>query len=276
MTPFNIQSFEDSAQQNGVCYWHAHQFMGALGYEHWPTFQKVINRAISSCARLGIDISEVFIPQVLVQEGKVIHTFKLTRFACFLITTHADDKKPEVASAKLTLADLADALISEKIQEGAFERIEVRDELKAGESVMTGAAKAAGLESSQFGLFKDAGFRGMYNMPLKELIAHKGTPDGKTLYDFMGKTELAANLFRVTQTAERIKHQNLSGLIQVKDAATRVGQDVRSVMLKSSGVKPEDLPAEQHIDGIKKQIKTAHKAMKKLDSQSKKTRKQSI
>lgn len=270
MTTFNIQHFEDSAQQNGVRYWHAHEFMGALGYEHWSTFQKVINRAISSCARLGIDIAEVFIPQVLIQEGKVIHTFKLTRFACFLITTHADDKKPEVASAKLALADLADTLISEKIQEGAFERIEVRDELKAGESVMTSAAKAAGLEANQFGVFKDAGFRGMYNMPLRDLVSYKGAPEGKTLYDFMGKTELAANLFRVTQTAERIKHQHLRGLAQVKDAATRVGQDVRGVMLKSGGVKPEDLAAEQHIDGVKKQIKTAHKAMKKLDNQTKK------
>lgn len=266
---FDLQTFEGLARENGIRYWDAHEFMGALGYDTWQSFQGVINKAIASCAHMGIDISEVFIPKTVVEGSKVINTYKLTRFACLLVTMHADSKKPEVAQAKVALAAVADALIERSISSAALERIEIREELKGGELSMTDAAKDAGLQGQDYGIFKDAGIRGMYNMSLQELVARKGSPKGKTLYNYMGKTELAANLFRVTQTAERISSQNQKGLTRVAATAKAVGSEVRQVMMKSSGVPPENLQLEEDIGSVSKRIITTQKKMSKLDASPK-------
>ena len=269
MTTFDIQRFEDSAKDNGIRYWDASEFMAVLGYETTAAFQRVINKAIAACAQLGINIHDVFVPVTVVDGQKVVQSYKLTRFACFLVTMHADSKKVEVAQAKVALAGLADTLIAGHIGDGAFERMEIREELKAGESIMSGAAKTAGIEPMCFGIFKDAGFRGMYNMSLRELVSFKGAPVDKTLYDFMGKTELAANLFRVTQTAERISNRKDRGITQVSKTANDVGKEVRDVMLRSGGVAPEQIPIEEHISTVTRRIKSAHKEMKKLDAKKK-------
>ena len=269
MAAFDLQKFEESCKENGVRYWDAMDFMRKLGYETWQSFQKVINRAISSCAQLGINIGDVFIPITVIEDSKVINSYKLTRFACLLVTMHADSNKPAVAEAKVALAAVADALIAQALSSDSLERIEIREELKAGESIMSKAAARAGIESKQYGIFKDAGVRGMYNMPLKSLVAYKKAPGDKTLYDYMGKTELAANLFRVTQTAERITNKNVRGLDHLSKTAKDVGAEVRSVMLRSSGVAPENLKLEQDISKVKTQIKSAHREMKKLDSKPK-------
>lgn len=272
---FNLETFEESARQNGVRYWCAHEFMRTLGYETWPAFSKVINKAMASCASLGVAINEVFIPGAVYENGKEIQSFRLTRFACFLVTMHADSKKPQVAQAKTVLAAIADALVEQQIQQGAFERIEIRDELKGGENTMSAIAKSAGLQNTEFGIFKDSGFRGMYDMSLQQLQRHKGASleKGRTLYDFMGQTELAANLFRVTQTAERIKNTGAKGLNQLSRTAKDVGKEVRDVMLRSSGVAPENLPLEEDIGQVKKRIKSAHKQMSKLDAPKKPSKK---
>lgn len=268
---FNLESFEEAAHQNGVRYWRAHEFMKTLGYETWASFQKVINKAIASCAALNVQIQEVFIPDTFLDDGKEVRSFRLTRFGCFLVTMHADSKKPQVAQAKTVLAAIADALVEQNIQQGALERIEVREELKGGESIMSGVALNAGLKTAEFGIFKDAGFRGMYNMSLQQLIRHKGgvADKNRTLYDFMGKTELAANLFRVTQTAERIKNVNARGVTELSATAKDVGQEVRGIMLRSSGVAPENLPLQEDIAKVKGRLKSAAKQMVKLDTPKK-------
>lgn len=268
---FNLEIFENASHQDGVRYWVAHEFMSVLGYESWTSFQKVINKAMASCVALNVQIPEVFMPCNFVYEGKDHHSYRLTRFACFLITMHADSKKSQVAQAKAALSAIADTLVEQAIQRDALERLEVRDELKGGETIMSTVAMNAGLLPEQFGIFKDAGFRGMYNMPLQNLIQRKGAPvaKGTTLYDFMGKTELAANLFRVTQTAERIKSTQASGLRQLSNTATEVGQEVRSVMMKSNGIAPEAIPIEEDIKKVKSRIKVAAKGMTKLDAPSK-------
>ncbi|NOS73930.1 MAG: hypothetical protein HOP36_05220 [Methyloglobulus sp.] len=107
-------------------------------------------------------------------------------------------------------------------------------------------------------------------MSLKSLQDYKGANSSKTLYDFMGITELAANTFRVTQTAERMKKNDVKGINQSATTAKEVGKEVRDIMLRSSGVAPEDLPLEGDISSVKKLIKSANKEMKKLDSPKKK------
>ncbi|HHW4671273.1 MAG TPA: hypothetical protein ACQGQU_05750, partial [Xylella fastidiosa subsp. multiplex] len=101
-----------------------------------------------------------------------------------------------MAWAKTILAAIANTLIEQRIQSEDLARLETREDLKFGEKAMTSAAKDGGLQNAEFGIFKDAGFRGMYNMTLRELQRYKRLPNGKTLYDFMGLEELAGNLFR--------------------------------------------------------------------------------
>lgn len=265
MGEFSLQQFEDSGRENGIRFWYAHEFMKALGYDTWSSFQNVITKAMGSCAKLGIDPTESFIPDSVIENGKDIKTYRLSRFACFLVSMNGDSKKEEVAKAKAALAAIADTLITERIEENDLGRIETRDDLKLAERVLSGAAQSAGLQNHQFGIFKDAGFRGMYNMSLANLMQRKGVAPGKTLYDFMDLEELAGNLFRVTQTAARIKNQGVLGLPALSDTANRVGREVRSIMVKNSGRTPESLPIAEDISGVKKRLKSAAKAMKKMD-----------
>lgn len=264
---FDIQQFEDDSYQNGIRYWVAHNFMEKLGYSSWPSFKTVIQKAMGSCLQLGIDADEVFIPTTLEDGSK---SYKLTRFACFLIAMQADNKKPEVVKAQVALAAIAEALIDEKFTDAGLSRIEERGKLTLSEKHLSGVAKSAGVQPSQFGIFKDAGFRGMYNMSLRKLQSYKGADGNKTLYDFMSITELAANTFRVTQTAERMKKDKVTGIDKAAATAMDVGKEVRGIMLRSSSTAPEDLQLEGDIADVKKQIKSTKKQMNKLDSPAKK------
>lgn len=271
MTKFDIDAFEDCAKENGQRYWDAIQFMEMLGYESWASFKTVIQKSMSNCLSLGIETEDIFIP-VALPDG--FRSYKLTRFACFLIAMQADNKKPEVAKAQFALAALAETLLEEKLSETGITRIEERGKLTSAEKHLSGVAKSAGLSTGMdYAVFKDAGFRGMYNMSLKQLQQYKGAESSKTLYDFMGITELAANTFRVTQTAERMKKNNVKGLSQSTGTAQQVGKEVRDIMLRSSGTAPENLPLEGDISSVKKQIKSTNNKMKKLDTKPSKDKK---
>lgn len=265
MGEFSIQKFEADGHENGVRFWYAHEFMKALGYDAWSAFQKVITKAMGACARLGIDPTESFMAATYLESGKETKTYKLSRFACFLVSMYADSNKPEVALAKASLAAIADKLVEERIRETDLGRIETREDLKLAERVLGGVAQSAGLENWQYGIFKDAGFRGMYNRSLSDLMSYKGVDGRQVLYDFMDLEELAGNLFRVTQTAARIKSTGMMGLPALKSTATQVGREVRGIMIKNSGVAPENLPIAEDIGDVKKRLKSAARAMKKMD-----------
>jgi DNA-damage-inducible protein D len=260
---FDIEKFEQDAYQNGIRYWIAHEFMEKLGYDSWSSFKAVIQKAMGNCLNLGIDVEDVFIPIELDDGTK---SYRLTRFACFLVAMQADSKKQQVSKAQIALAALAEALLEEKLADTGITRIEERGKLTSAEKHLGAIAKSAGIQNGEYGIFKDAGFRGMYNMSLKNLQEYKGASSSKTLYGFMGITELAANTFRVTQTAERMKKNDVKGISQSATTAKQVGEEVRDIMLRSSGIAPEDLPLEGDISSVKKQIKSANKEMKKLDS----------
>lgn len=265
MTNFSIEMFEDGAQEGDIRFWYAHQLMDWLGYDSWQAFQGVITKAMGACTRLGLDPTEAFVRDEVIENDRPIRTYRMTRFACLLVSMTADSKKPEVAQAKALLAAIADNLIEQRIQSQDLGRLESREDLKWAEKVMTSAAKDGGLQNSEFAIFKDSGFRGMYNMSLRQLQAHKGMPSGKTLYDFMGLEELAGNLFRVTQTAARIKSQDVQGLSRLSSTAQQVGTEVRRMMVRNSGVNPESLPLEEDVSGVQKRLKKVDREMKKLD-----------
>jgi DNA-damage-inducible protein D len=270
MGDFSIQQFEDAGRENGMRYWYAHEFMRALGYDSYSAFRRVITRAMAACAHLGIDPTEAFTATIVTKDGQEVRTHKLTRFACFLVSMHADPRKEQVAKAKAVLAAIAAQLIEERIEDQDLGRIEAREDLKLAERVMSGAAQNAGIKgAADFAIFKDAGFRGMYNMPLRLLMHHKGVDCGKTLYDFMGLEELAGNLFRVTQTAARVRNEKLHGVQTLSQAAKDVGSEVRAIMVRHSGVPPESLPIEEPIGKVKRRLKATARAMGRLDRKKK-------
>jgi DNA-damage-inducible protein D len=269
---FDLDHFESSARQNGVRYWYAHEYMRELGYESWQAFHGVILKAQASCARLEMDTFAEFIPDTYIDAdtGVQTRTVKLTRFGCLLVAMHADERKPEVAAAKIALATIADRLISARLSQGDLGRIETRDDLKAAELALSSAAKGAGVQNHEHAYFKDAGIRGMYNRSLQELKQMRGLGDKDTAYDFMGLTELAGNLFRVTQTAERLKQTPNIGLRNAQRTAHTVGSEVRGMMIHNSGKPPEALPVETNIKDVKRQLRNTAKEMKKLDAPAKK------
>ncbi|MCA9708026.1 MAG: hypothetical protein KDK70_19390 [Myxococcales bacterium] len=260
-----LAHFEDGVQENGNSWWSARWLMSRLDYSTWSSFKNVIGRAIQTCVNLNLDVTENFLPNPRQVNGRREEDYKLSRFACFLIANVADPKKPAVEATKAYLASIAAAAID--LNPDLLERIRERELLSVGEKAMSSAASRAGVRPDQIALFKDHGYRGMYNMSLRKLREHKGLDlnNSNTLYDYMGLSELAANSFRVTQTTERLKQYPRSGPKHANQVAHDVGAKVRSMMVADGGTPPEDLPLEEHINKGKKVLKTTSRQMAKLD-----------
>lgn len=254
--------FEALSHRNGATYWYATDLMGLLGYD--PRNLTPVNKAMAACAALGIPIHENFISLMREVEGKSIQDFKLTRFACYLTAMNGDSKKSAVAAAQAYFAVLAEAFSRYAQEVDSVERVTIRDDISARERSLSGVAQQAGV--TQYGLFQNAGYRGLYNMNLSELRRRKGVPDHRTPLDYMGKTELAANLFRITQTEEKIHRQGLCGQRVLEGTAESVGREVRQSMIRISGVTPEHLPAVADIREVKKGLKTTYRGLQKIDT----------
>lgn len=262
-------NFEAASHQNGICYWLDTELMQLLGYTDYAAFRSIVNKAISSCAGLDIDPLDDFIRHQHTTADGTTGNYKFTRLACFLITQQADQNKPEVRMLQYCLARMADTVM----QQADLERLETRTRLSSEEKALSSTAKQHGVTNYAF--FKDQGYRGMYNMSLSSLKKRKGfkTTSG-TLYDRMNNTELAANLFRITQTSERIKSQNLKGQKTLEDAAYNVGRSVRRIMIENTGKTPEALPlADSEIKEIKKEGKKAVKNIRGIDTPNTKKKK---
>jgi len=261
---FSSDNFENNSHENGFTYWLTSELMNYLGYETWLSFQKAVNKAMTTCNTLDIPIMENFI-QV---ENNGAHDFKLSRFACYLVVMNADGKKPAVAKAQAYFATLAGAVQNYIEEAGKVERLIVRTEVSEREQSLAGVAKQAGLVN--YAYFQSAGYRGMYNTSMSNLKKYRNIPDGRTLLDFMGKEELAANLFRITQTELKIKQDNIKGQMRLEGTAETIGRKVRGIMLDISGVAPEDFKPVEDIKEVKKELKSTSKQIKLIDSKKKK------
>jgi DNA-damage-inducible protein D len=246
--------------------------MPILGYSNWQKAEDVIGRAARACINSGQDVDNHFNQTVkMVEIGsntvREVRDYKLDRYACYLIAQNGDSQKNEIALAQTYFA------IQTRKQElfnelsDAEKRVFIRDEVLLSNKKLFKTARGAGV--AKFGLFNEAGYKGLYNMPLSDIERRKGIKKGELL-DKAGSTELAANLFRITQTDEKIQKDKIYG----EQAATRthhmVGKKVRQTIQEIGGVLPEYLPVEKHIKEVKKEIKQIKKTeRKKLQDDSK-------
>lgn len=256
--------FDDWSNENGNTFWWASDLSKMLGYASPASFRKTIDRAITSCTNAGVNVFDNFQQAQREVGGSTKTDFKLSRFACYLTAMNADPKKEEVARAQAYFVTIADSLGQYLREAENVERLIIRKEVTDHEKSLSSTAKSAGVQN--FAFFKNAGYMGMYNMTLNRLKERKGIPQSRSPLDFMGKTELAANLFRITQTEERIKAHNIKGQRNLENTARAVGKKVRQSMEEISGTTPEHLPPAEDIKKVRTKLKKTDRQFKKLDN----------
>jgi DNA-damage-inducible protein D len=211
----NNLSFEDFGHENGTRYWWASDYASMLGYANYSSFINPINRAIKSCMNANIDYFEDFRKEQRIVNGIPVDDIKLSRFACYMIAMNADIKKPIVAKAQAYFAAQIEKI--NIILEGSeeIERLNIRDDIRGSSVSLNFAAKGCGVVN--FALFHDAGYKGLYNRGIKDVKKMKGIKETADHFEYMGRVELSANLFRMTMTEERLKTQPVYGEKEAMD-----------------------------------------------------------
>ena len=271
------QGFEDikEVDENGIEFWTARKLFPLLGYSRWETFDEVIMRAAKAALNSGQDVDNHFrqltkLVSIGSDSKRAVKDWKLDRYACYLIAQNGDPKIPQIALAQTYFAvQTRRQEIFDKLPD-AEKRLFIRGEVTSENKKLFKTAKEAGV--SHFGLFNDAGYRGLYGARLSDVEAKKGIKKGELL-DRAGATELAANLFRITQTDEKLKKDGVRGDNAAQRTHNMVGGKVRQTIKEIGGNLPEDMKPEKHIKEIKKEIKLLEKEAKKALLPAKKTRK---
>jgi DNA-damage-inducible protein D len=247
-----LKSLEKSTA-NGAPYWMARDIMTALDYKEWRDFREVIERAKASCVNAGNFIANHFVPMpemVDIGSGarRERENFAFSKYACYLVAMNGDTSKPEIATAQ---AYFVEQTYRQERQEQLGEderRVLLRARVKDANRKLGGAAKIAGVRSSMFGVFQDAGYKGLYaGLGAKAIKRKKGIQEKEDLLDCVGRAELAANEFRITQTEEKLRIEGITGEQKAIDTHFVVGKRVRQAIREIGGTMPESLPAEPSI-----------------------------
>lgn len=265
--PFHLEprrsGFESLARSDGFKFWWASDLAGLLGYESLDSFRKAVHKAMIACDALGIPLVDNFVQERRTVNGRELLDFKLSRFACYLTAMNGNVNNPLVARAQAYFVTFAEACRLYIEQAEGVERVSLRAELSDREKSLSGVAGDAGV--TDFALFQNAGYRGLYNMDLAKLRQLKQVPQSRSVLDFMGKEELAANLFRITQTEAKIRNERRRGQGELESAAEEVGRRVRRTMQEISGNQPEALPPAGDIKVVRKKLKSAQRVFRKMD-----------
>jgi DNA-damage-inducible protein D len=259
------QSFEHlkKVNEHGAEFWSARDLQPLLGYSQWRRFEQAIERAITSCEQSGNSPDHHFagagkMVGIGSSSTRNIDNYHLSRFACYLIAQNGDPRKPEIAQAQKYFAiqtrrqELSDQAAADQ------ERLELRKQTSEEFKALSGAAQDAGVQSRMFGVFHDAGYKGLYGGLGRDAIKQrKAIPDKENLLDRMNATELAANQFRMTQTRDKLERERIQGQVQAIQTHEQVGREVREAIKRIGGTLPENIPPAEHIKEVEKRLKSA-------------------
>jgi DNA-damage-inducible protein D len=264
LVPSNL-SFESLKKHNeyNIEYWSARDLQPCLGYSQWRRFENAIKKAKESCRQSGNDPAHHFAGAGKPIPGgkgsaQVVEDYHLSRFACYLIAQNGDPRKPEIAEAQKYFAvqtrrqEVSDQMAAD------LERLEIRQQASIEFKALSGAAREAGVQNKMFGIFHDAGYRGLYGgLGTDAIKARKGITSKEQLLDRMDTTELAANLFRMTQTKDVLKKSRIKNQQDAIKTHELVGRKVRSAIEEIGGTLPENIPPAESIKTVEKRLKTA-------------------
>ena len=249
--------------ENGVEYWQSRDLAKILEYADYRNFITVINKAKEACSNSGNDVLDHFgdiTEMVTIGSGaqRPIDTIKLTRYACYLTVQNADPSKTIVAQAQTYFAiqtRIAEVQQMEEYNRLSTEeekRLFLREEMAKHNSQLADAAKDAGvIEPYDYAIFQNYGYQGLYGgLGAKEIHARNGLKKSQKILDHMGSTELAANLFRATQTEEKLRRENIKGKMKANQTHYDVGKKVRQTIKELGGTMPEDLPVAESIKSV--------------------------
>ena len=221
-----------------------------LQYSNWQNFEKIIEKAKISCENSDISVFEHFIDvskTIKMPKGaeKTSLDYKLTRYACYLIAQNGDSRKKVIALAQTYFAvQTRKQEITEKEYSMLTEdekRFYQRNLTKKGNYSLNQTAKKAGVKN--FDKFHNAGYKGLYNGETSDDIAkRKGLRYREDILDNMGSDELIANLFRISQTEQKLRKDNVQGEKEANKTHYKIGKNIREVIAKNGGTMPEDLP----------------------------------
>lgn len=266
---YSEETFESIKHVNkyGNEFWYARELQSILEYTEWRNFQKLIEKAQTACENSDMAVDECFVEvnktSPMPNGGvKLIDDYMLSRYACYLIVMNGDPRKEVIAvgqtyfavkTRQQELIDHYDELSEDQ------KRLAIRKEMKAHNKSLAEAAQKAGvIKSYDFAIFQNYGYQGLYGgLGAKEIHARKGLKENEQILDHMGSTELAANLFRATQTDEKLRRENIRGKEKANQTHYEVGRKVRQTIAELGGTMPEDLP-------------TPEKSVRQIESEQKK------
>lgn len=263
---YSQQTFDDIKHftEDGVEFWYGRELQRVLEYSKWDNFKRVIEKAKVACSKSNINVLDHFADVGnMVQLGsgaqREIDDILLTRYACYLIVQNSDPRKEVVALGQTYFAvktrerELEEGF-DELTEEG--KRLAIRTELRNHNKSLAEAAQMAGVETPKdYAIFQNKGYQGLYGgLGAREIHRKKGLKKKQKILDHMGSTELAANLFRATQTDEKLRRDNIKGKEKANLTHFKVGAKVRKTIKELGGTMPEDLPApEKSLKEIEKE-----------------------
>lgn len=265
--------------ENGNEFWMARQFAKTLEYTDFRNFISVVEKAKEACKNSGQKIDDHLVEsnEVVAAGSGAIHnypSYKLSRYACYLIVQNADPNKEIVAlgqtyfAIQTRLQEIRQMDEYNQLSTEDEKRLFLRDEMAKHNIQLAAAAKDAGvIEPIDYAIFQNHGYMGLYGgLDAKAIHAKKGLKKSQQILDHMGSTELAANLFRATQTEEKLKREQIKGKQKANRTHYEVGKKVRKTIKEIGGEMPENLPA---ADSIKKiESKTVKRKLKNDNERS--------
>ncbi len=255
----NIKKIDEEGRE----YWSSRELAKILEYKDYRNFLTVINKAKESCSNSNIMLTDHFVgvtDMVSIGSGAIrtIETIRLSRYACYLTVQNADPSKTIVAQAQTYFAiqtRIAEVKQMEEYNQLTTEdekRLFLRNEVTKHNLLLADAAKVAGvIKPYDYAVFQNYGYKGLYGgLGAKEIHFRKGLKNNQKILDHMGSTELAANLFRTTQTEEKLRRENVKGKANANQTHYDVGKKVRQTIEDLGGTMPEDLPTAESIKTI--------------------------